>query len=296
MSLDVIPNSEFRIIKDTMNFKINPFSFTGFIPAKSSGQRFCRIAPAMLVRNTVTTCGTWQYIWIYRTSKVILDEENEKQQKSKALLQSVLCAVVPFYIIYWYYDFSKKLETKMKKTGMKEDGFSNLILIFAICLRIVAPIMLQSKINDFSDFTASAPADNLTEVANAADKEGALFTDAEKPEQKEAPAPDDIADLKTDAVDSQEDPSSSEAEIPLCHESVAEDIPEDSASDKSDTDSSPAKNNAPAADSKAPHEKTVTDDLSAAKAIRAYKELLDIGAIFPEEYEEKKSVLLRKKQ
>lgn len=97
------------------------------------------------------TFGIYNCIWIYKTTENLnTPEESPRQSGAKKLL---LCIFVPFYILYWYYMQSKRLEAMMREKEMPGSDFAIITLLLAIFVPVVAAsILLQAKINDCCEY------------------------------------------------------------------------------------------------------------------------------------------------
>ncbi|MBQ7295796.1 MAG: helix-turn-helix domain-containing protein [Clostridia bacterium] len=94
------------------------------------------------------TLGIYNCIWICKTTEVLNCGKNEIQSGTKKLL---LCILVPFYRLYWYYNQSKRLENLMKERDSSSSEFAVVTLILAIFVPIVAAsTFLQVKINEYA--------------------------------------------------------------------------------------------------------------------------------------------------
>ncbi len=94
------------------------------------------------------TLGIYDCIWTYKTTEVLSCGNNEKQSGVKKLL---LCILVPFYRIYWYYAQSKRLENLIKEKDGNASDFAAVTLVLAIFVPIVAAsAFLQIKINEYA--------------------------------------------------------------------------------------------------------------------------------------------------
>lgn len=94
------------------------------------------------------TLGIYDCIWTYKTTEVLSCGNNEKQSGAKKLL---LCILVPFYRIYWYYAQSRRLENLIKDKDGNASDFAAVTLVLAIFVPIVAAsAFLQIKINEYA--------------------------------------------------------------------------------------------------------------------------------------------------
>ena len=109
-------------------------------------------------KRQLFTCGIYNLVWIYRTTKYLNCVEGE--QPRSAANKLLLCMFVPFYSIYWTYQSAQRIDKLAKQKGRASD-ISTLCLVLAILVPIVPPILMQAKINEIvggSDGSASAPA------------------------------------------------------------------------------------------------------------------------------------------
>ncbi len=94
------------------------------------------------------TFGIYNCIWIYKTTENLNRGDGEAKQSGASKL--LLCMFVPFYIFYWSYAQSKRLELLMRKKDMADSEFALITLILAIFVPIVAAsVFLQAKINEY---------------------------------------------------------------------------------------------------------------------------------------------------
>lgn len=115
------------------------------------GEAFCDMAKHVLL--LLFTFGIWHLIWIYKVTgylNVVKDEEY-RNPTTKLLL----CMFVPFYNIYWTYKSALRIDKLAKQKGLSSDS-ATLCLIMAIFLPIIAPILMQDKMNNI--ITAKKPA------------------------------------------------------------------------------------------------------------------------------------------
>ena len=130
----------------------------GSVPAHAPqpADGYCSMAVHVLLM--LFTCGIYNLVWIYRTTKYLNCVEGE--QPRSAANKLLLCMFVPFYSIYWTYQSAQRIDKLAKQKGRASD-ISTLCLVLAILVPIVPPILMQAKINEIvggSDGSASAPA------------------------------------------------------------------------------------------------------------------------------------------
>lgn len=93
----------------------------------------------------IFTFGIWHFIWIYRVTGYLNVVKNEEPRKPSNKL--LLCIFVPFYVIYWTYKSAQRIDTLAREKGLAADS-ATLCLIMAIFIPIIAPIIMQDKINN----------------------------------------------------------------------------------------------------------------------------------------------------
>ncbi len=97
----------------------------------------------MFLLGFVTLGIYWMY-WIYKVTE--LSNGVRTLPKRSPIGQMLLC-IIPFYVIYWYYQTSKRVDVMMESVGRPVDsGVLALLLIFFSGLPIAALVM-QDKIN-----------------------------------------------------------------------------------------------------------------------------------------------------
>lgn len=97
------------------------------------------------------TFGIWQLIWIHKTTGYTNLLENE--EKRNPLTKLLLCMFVPFYMIFWTYKTAQRIDQIAKARGIASD-LTTICLILAFFVPIIAPILMQNKINDLVTHTA----------------------------------------------------------------------------------------------------------------------------------------------
>ena len=109
------------------------------------------------------TCGIYWYIWIYRTTKYLNRTPGEESRDPVA--QLLLCMFIPFYQIYWTYKSAQRVDKLAKVSGTTSD-ITNLCLILAILVPIVAPMIMQDKINGIAKSQNGAKQSGATAGSN----------------------------------------------------------------------------------------------------------------------------------
>ncbi len=108
---------------------------------------------ALHVILLLATCGIWQLIWIYRTTKALNKCQGEEYRDPAYKL--LLCMFIPFYYIYWTYKSAQRVDKMYAQCGTTSD-IATLCLILSIFIGIVPPILIQMKINGLADKHAGA--------------------------------------------------------------------------------------------------------------------------------------------
>ena len=92
----------------------------------------------------IFTFGIWQYIWIYRVTGYTNNVRGEERRDPTN--QLLLCIFVPFYTIYWVYKTAQRIDKMAAQRGIPSD-LSTLCLILEFFVAIVPPILIQEKLN-----------------------------------------------------------------------------------------------------------------------------------------------------
>ena len=111
-------------------------------PGRLPREAFCGMVKHVLL--LIFTFGIWNLIWIYRTTGYLNAVEGEPVRNPVTKL--LLCMFVPFYSIYWTYKSAQRIDRLAKLQGISSEC-ATLCLILAIFLPIIAPIIMQDKIN-----------------------------------------------------------------------------------------------------------------------------------------------------
>ncbi|MBR4870532.1 MAG: DUF4234 domain-containing protein [Oscillospiraceae bacterium] len=102
---------------------------------------FCGLVKHILL--LLFTLGIWSYIWVYRTTEFLNRTDREQQS---AGMQVLLCILVPFYTVYWYYKNAQRIDRFAAANGV----YSNLetpCLVCSLLLGGAAAVLMQEKIN-----------------------------------------------------------------------------------------------------------------------------------------------------
>lgn len=93
-------------------------------------------------------CGfIWKYVWIFRTTHYLNIVQSEKRKNPNTEL--FLCMFIPFYIVFWSYKASKKIDILAKSKGRYSD-ICTLSTILSVFLPFVSMIIMQCKLNELS--------------------------------------------------------------------------------------------------------------------------------------------------
>ena len=102
---------------------------------------FCGLVKHILL--LLFTFGIWSYIWVYRTTEFLNRTDREQQSGG---MQVLLCILVPFYTVYWYYKNAQRIDRFAAANGV----YSNLetpCLVCSLLLGGAAAVLMQEKIN-----------------------------------------------------------------------------------------------------------------------------------------------------
>jgi len=128
--------------KNAISKTVNVNSSNANVNSNVSVDGYCDMAKHVLL--LLFTCGIWNYIWIYRVTKYLNNTPGEEYRDPTNKL--LLCLFVPFYNIYWIYQSARRIDVLAKSRGVDSD-IATVSLVLAIFVPIVAPIIMQSKIN-----------------------------------------------------------------------------------------------------------------------------------------------------
>lgn len=123
---------------------------------QAESEVYCNLGKHVLL--LLCTCGIWEFIWIYRTTKNTNRAGEEYRDPTKKLL---LCMFVPFYLIYWTYKTAQRIDRMSAAKGIYSDSAS-ICLILAIFVPIVPPILMQDKLNKIVTAKVSVSAEPIT--------------------------------------------------------------------------------------------------------------------------------------
>ena len=94
------------------------------------------------------TGGIWNFIWIYKTTRNLnlIDPDNRRSPIANLLL----CIFVPFYSIAWNYKTSKRVGRIAEEVYMDSDISKTCLVFSIISSELIAPILIQYKLNSLS--------------------------------------------------------------------------------------------------------------------------------------------------
>lgn len=116
-----------------------------------------------LVLLSVFTFGIYNIYWLYRTTRFLNSAPGGN--KYSPVGQTLLCIFVPFYIWYWFYRHGEKADVLSGEYSLNFSGTAVLCLVLAILLNVVAPIILQDRINNIC--VAAVKASNTQDAREA---------------------------------------------------------------------------------------------------------------------------------
>ena len=111
--------------------------------AEAEVDGYCDLFKQVLLMSI--TFGIWYYIWIFRMTRYLNRVGGE--EKRTPVNQLLLCLFVPFYMVYWTYKSAQRVDKLAAAVGV-ESRISTLCLILAAMVPMVAPILIQNKVNE----------------------------------------------------------------------------------------------------------------------------------------------------
>lgn len=97
----------------------------------------------------IFTCGIWELIWIYRTTKALNECRDEYDKERDPLTCVLLSMFIPFYYLYWLYKTCRRIEKKAEKQG-DYCSIAVLCVVLTFIIGIIPPILVQTKLNDIA--------------------------------------------------------------------------------------------------------------------------------------------------
>lgn len=91
------------------------------------------------------TLGIYWYYWIYKVTG--LSNRVTTLPERSPVAQLLLCLLVPFYEIYWYYQTSKRVDVMMQSAGQTSDSGVATLLLTVFGGPLAVSLFLQDKIN-----------------------------------------------------------------------------------------------------------------------------------------------------
>ncbi len=113
---------------------------------------YCGILKFILL--SIVTLGIYTYIWVYRTTVYLNRYKGEPEQDASA--QTLLCIFIPYYLIYWTYTNSRRVDGCARASGIPSD-LSTVCLILAFFVPIAACALMQDKLNAVVAAEGTAP-------------------------------------------------------------------------------------------------------------------------------------------
>ena len=100
---------------------------------------------ALLIVLCIFTLCIYNYLWIYRTTKLL---DNKLKNSDSTTVQLLLCIFIPFYIIYWVYKTCKNIEECLYRQNNRESNISVIGMVLTLFgLFLIAAAMMQDQIN-----------------------------------------------------------------------------------------------------------------------------------------------------
>lgn len=112
-------------------------------PKKETG--YCNLAKH--ISGLIFFGFIWKYVWIFRTTHYLNIVQTEKRKNPNTEL--FLCMFIPFYIVFWSYKSSKKIDI-LAKSKCRYSDICTLCTILSIILPFVSTIIMQCKLNEIS--------------------------------------------------------------------------------------------------------------------------------------------------
>ena len=98
------------------------------------------------------TCGVWELVWLYRTTKTLNEYRGEYDKERDPLACLLLSMFIPFYYLYWLYKTCKIMERKAEEQG-DSCSLAVLCVVLTFIVGIVPPILVQLRLNDIAKKT-----------------------------------------------------------------------------------------------------------------------------------------------
>ena len=143
-------------------------------------------SPALLLFLTVITLGIWMLVWIWKTTAALAPYEDKHPRKP--WLETLLCLLLPFYMVYWFYTTAQL--SAVAADGEKDRHFTTLILVMSCLLTPIAMLLLQDKLNVLADREEEIEVELVeTETVEAEPVEEAPVEQEDPVSVEEEPAP-----------------------------------------------------------------------------------------------------------
>ena len=236
------------------------------------------------------TFGIWPLVWIYRTTKYLNCVPGEEYRNPTTKL--LLCMFVPFYIWYWTYKTGQRVDKLSESKGMASD-LAIICLLLAIFIGIIPPILLQDRIN------------NIVDIMNGKTVAGAAYHQAYQ-QTYQQPQPSAQQPQQNTANSQAAANQSAPQQVPYAAPTTAtqtvasqpisdlQTVTEPTITPTTQSTSTPEVAPVPQVSETpaVPVQIAPSAEMATVEEIKAYKELLDMGAITQEEFDAKKKQLL----
>ena len=93
---------------------------------------------------TIISLGIWNLIWTYNVTKNLNKVSSVAYRKP--VVELLLCALLPFYYIYWIFKTAEYVEAYGATAG-KKYNINNLCLAISFVCPLFSTILIQDKIN-----------------------------------------------------------------------------------------------------------------------------------------------------
>ena len=272
------------------------------IPSKSTSKAYCNMALHILL--LLFSSGIWYWVWNYRMTRDTnaVRDEAERNPVTKLLL----CMFIPFYKIYWTYKTAQRID-KMAWERNIPSSTASLCLIMEFFLPIIPPIVMQDKMNAIATVRGPQPAFYQRPAAQPQAAEAwrspqnqpyAAQAQRYQQAQPQAAQAQQYQQAQPQAAQAQRyqqaQPQAAQAQrYPQAQPQPAEAQRYPQAQPQpAQAQRYPQNPPQPAEARRYPQRQPQATEQDISEKLRTYKALLDVGAISPKEFEEKRRQLL----
>lgn len=105
---------------------------------------------ALCVFLSIITIGIYQLYWIF----CVADSIKNMEGREGSAVAEVICFIIPFYGLYWYYSRAKRMYKATENSGAPIDDNSVPCLLIAIFFfGVVSVAIMQSSLNQYVETT-----------------------------------------------------------------------------------------------------------------------------------------------